>query len=139
MFTWLRSIRPAGQALLAIVIQAGAFPVIGAAFWQQDWRYSLPTPKPEGFQQPTLGERPALPAAIGATRRAGRPLVMHFANLRCRCSTFVLEHVRGLRARFGGTADFLTILETESDAVAAVGELRAMHLDMPGVVDRGAR
>lgn len=135
MMPCVRSIRPARRALLAVVIQAGAFAVIGAAFWQQDWQYSLPTPKPDGFQQPALGERPALPAAIGAARKEGRPLVMHFANPRCRCSKFVLEHVRGLRARFDGAADFLTVLETESDPVAAEAEIRAMHLGMPGVVD----
>jgi hypothetical protein len=127
--------RPTRRALLAVLIQAGAFAVIGAAFWEQDWQYSVPTPRPEDLSQPALGERPALPAAVGAARNVGRPLVIHFANARCPCSKFVLDHVRSLRARFGGAADFLAVLETNVDPEVAEAEFRAMQLHMPGVVD----
>src|SRR5215471_15919776 len=49
-------------------------------FWHQDWRYSLPTPKPRELRQPPIGTRLEFPErpqqAIAAS--SDRPMLLHF-------------------------------------------------------------
>ena len=113
--------------------------VVGYAFWNVDWRYSLPTPRPDGLIQPALGSRLAPPASIAAVKRVGRPLLMHFANPECPCTQFNLDHVRRLEQIFGNQVDFVTVLQTGSELGEARSEFQAMHLRMPVVYDRGAQ
>lgn len=51
--TWIALL--VGEACLAAL-------AVGA-FWWQDWRYSLPTPRPAALKQSAIGERLELPAA----------------------------------------------------------------------------
>jgi len=113
--------------------------VVGYAFWNQDWRYSLPAPRPEGLSQPLVGSRLVLPASIAGVKRNGRPLLMHFANPECPCTQFNLDHVRKLAQTFGNQVDFVTVLQTASDPAEARGEFQSMHLPMPVVYDSGAK
>lgn len=113
--------------------------VVGYAFWNQDWRYSLPAPRPEGLIQPPLGSRLAPLASIAAVKRSGRPLLMHFANPECPCTQFNLDHVRRLEQTFGNQVDFVTVLQTGSEPAEARNEFQSMHLGMPAVYDRSAQ
>ena len=72
--------------LTALVLLAA----IGGVFWLQDWRYSRPTPRPEGWHAVAAGTRVALPPEIEALRRArpGAPVLLHFFNPDCPCSRF---------------------------------------------------
>jgi hypothetical protein len=121
-----------------IAVNIALFAVIGYAFWHEDWRYSLPTPSPQGLVQPLLGSRLALPLSIAAAKRSGRPLLMHFANPQCPCTQFNLDHVRKLEQTFGSKVDFVVVLQSEGDLAEARGEFQSMHLAMPVVYDRGA-
>src|SRR5206468_12735470 len=84
----------------------------GWTFWREDWRYSLPTPRPAALRQPRPGEvvldRPEL-AGIARHLR-GRPLLLHFYNPDCPCSRFNVQHLQQLERSYRGRIDFLALL-----------------------------
>ena len=96
--------RPALAFLVAaeILLAAG----IIACFWHQDWRYSLPTPRPPDLVQPEPGGRLPLDDFTG-----GRPVLLHFVNPDCPCSRFNLGHVRELVRRYRDRVRFVAVLE----------------------------
>ena len=127
------------RAALTIAINTVLLFVIGAAFWWQDWQYALPTPRPGGFYQPPLGSRPELPPELAAMRRAGWPMLVHYASSGCPCTEFNLDHVRKLQQTFGDRVDFVVALETGSAAAQAAREFESLHLRMPVVIDSDGR
>src|SRR5262245_2467514 len=109
---------PVGQAERRAPALGGLlllFAFIGAVFWYQDWRYSLPTPRPADLQQPPLRAALALPRAGGPSTLAAaggdRPVLLHFFNPSCPCSRFNLDHVRALRKAFGDRVEFVAVLQ----------------------------
>ena len=113
--------------------------MIGAIFWHQDVQYSLPTPKPPGWQRVTAGTRVALPPDIERLRHdnPGKPIFLHFFNPSCPCSRFNLDHVRQLVAAYGKDVVFVAVLREETPATLERA-YRALALDIPFHVDRGA-
>jgi hypothetical protein len=124
----IHSIRPTYRVFAAIAINTVLLALIGWAFWFADWQYSLPTPRPDGLVQSPLGSRPELPAALAVLRRDHRPLVVNFANAKCPCTEFNLDHLRKLQQAFGEKVDFITVLESSADAAGAQTEFQWMHL-----------
>lgn len=101
--------------IAAVVLFAAiALAAIAWVFWDQDVRYSLPTPTPQGLEQPQLGTpvdlstRLALPAAW-----QGRPLLLHFYNPDCPCSRFNADHVADLLQRYRDQVVFCEVLEAD--------------------------
>lgn len=91
----------------------GLATIAGAAFWLSDLRYSLPTPRPAGLQQPALGTM-AMPAR--------QVTLIHFFNPDCPCSRFNLDHVRQLAQDFRGRVKVVALLQTKDpQAVAKFG------------------
>jgi hypothetical protein len=121
------------RLVLLIFGEATLVGVIVAAFWYQDWRYSLPTPKPTDLVQPPVGTphaellRRILPPSRG---RSPRCLVLHFVSPECPCSRFNLEHVRGLVKQFPQVR-FVAVLEGGPGPEG--GDL--LHLGMEAVAD----
>jgi hypothetical protein len=132
-------VREFSRARLAAVVAANVVVLAGmaAAFWYEDGRYSLPTPRPGDLHPPELGERIGLTEELAAIRRPGRPLLIHFANPACPCTEFNLEHVRGLQRKFGNRVDFVTALQTSASPEKARAQFTKLHLAMPVVLDRG--
>ncbi len=87
--------------------------LIAATFWYQDWRYSLPTPRPPGLEQPALGT--LVPSWIRAQLAAndGRPVFLHFTSPDCPCSRFVLDHVRELVRAHQREVRFVAVIQPE--------------------------
>ena len=110
---------------------------IAATFWQQDWQYSLPTPKPAGLTQPAIGQPISLAGgSLGLTSK--QPVFLHFFNPDCPCSRFSLEHVRDLARRFSGRVRFVAVLEGEGNDHASAEErpLMQRRLGIESVLDR---
>src|SRR5476651_283437 len=67
---------------------------VSYTFWQQDLKYSRPTPKPASLKEVVFGSRPELPEL--PRFGDGKPVFLHFFNPGCPCSRFNLDHVRML-------------------------------------------
>lgn len=122
-----------GKTVVALVACAGLFGFIGWVFWYQDWRYSLPTPKPPGIEQPSVGARLRLSGLLPES--GSRPVLLHFFNPSCPCSRFNLAHVRELIGRYGSQAQFIAILQGEDDAEALTAAFRNLDLGIDGIAD----
>ncbi len=129
---------PAAPALWRSVVVVGcvvvALGAIGRVFWQQDLRYSLPTPRPADLVAPPVGGPLPLPAEVIAAAHLvpGKPVLLNFYNHDCPCSRFNREHLQFLLNRFGAQVQFVGIVETELDDAIETG------LAMPHVVDHDA-
>lgn len=120
------------RSAAVITFAAAALLAIAWVFWDQDLRYSLPTPRPDDLQQPALGTAIDLPAPLAnlPARRGDRPLLLHFYNPGCPCSRFNREHVASLLQRHGERVGFVAVLEHD-----AAHEGQQSGLGMTHVVD----
>ena len=118
------------RLVVAIVINVFLACVMLSAFWYQDWRYSLPTPRPVGLVQQLNGTIIDLPFA----RPGGKPVFLHFINPDCPCSRFNIDHVRKLNAEFGKQVRMVAVVEGEERKAAMAGFDR-LNLDIEVVFD----
>lgn len=124
VLTWIALL--AGEACLAAV-------ALGV-FWYQDWRYSLPTPRPQTLRQPDVGEVIELPSLGKITPADQRPMLLHFFNPACPCSRFNVDHVRELIAKFENQVRVVAVLEA-SEPAAALEQFARLNLNCSAVVD----
>ena len=106
--------------------------LIGYSFWQQDWQYSLPTPRPQGLDQLAIGETVDL-ASTSLPSDISRPISLHFFNPGCPCSRFNVDHIRSLIQSYKSKVRFIAILQGDephlSEAFSKLG------LNIESVVD----
>lgn len=114
-----------GRLVIAVGVFVCMFTAIGAAFWYQDLQYTLPTPKPAGLKQPSLG------ASLDAGRP--KPRLLHFYNPDCPCSQFNTTHLRDLVATYGDRVEFQAVLQTSRKDALRTWE--KLDIPMPAVLD----
>lgn len=124
--------RPPLPRIAAVATFAlGAMGAIAWVFWDQDVRYSLPTPRPTGLLQQPLGAAFDLPATLHLPKGSDRrPLLLHFYNPDCPCSRFNRDHVAALQVRHGERVTFVAVLERD-----AAHHDEDSGLDLPHFVD----
>lgn len=134
----LQAMSRSTRQVLAVFLCVAMLGAIGAAFWHQDLRYSLPTPRPAGWTATPVGTRIPLPPAIEALRaaRPGSPVHLHFFNPDCPCSRFNVDHVRDLVRAHGSDVVFVAVLRDASPDVLERA-YRKLALAIPFVVDEG--
>jgi hypothetical protein len=108
---------------------------MGAAFWPQDWQYSLPTPRPRDLHQPAIGERVALDRKVSITQIGNTPVFLHFFNPACPCSNFNLDHVRDLIRKYGRRVRFVAVLQGDEDEEHLQQTFRNLDLGIDSVTD----
>ncbi|MEM6800615.1 MAG: AhpC/TSA family protein [Bacteroidota bacterium] len=90
--------------LLALI-----FSSIVLIFWQEEMRYSLPTPIPEDYVPIKIGACPNLPITqVNNTSKVGS--LLHFFNPDCPCSRFNAKHFKYLVAHFSDKIDFHIVI-----------------------------
>jgi hypothetical protein len=123
-------------AASAIVLSLLAF--VGGVFWEQDWRWGLPTPRPSDLKQPPIGSRAELPDVLHVrwAPSSGRPLFIHFFNPDCPCSRFSRDHVRDLIRTYRDRVTIVAVIEPEGGVVSAetVADVER-DLGVPTVLD----
>jgi hypothetical protein len=128
----------AWRPVTTVAIVLGLLGFVGYTFWEQDWKWGLPTPRPANLTQPAIGSRLALPTRIAnvGTRTPQRPLFIHFFNPDCPCSRFNQDHVRTLIRENRETATFLAVIEPE-DGPARTESVAEVERDLgiPAVLD----
>lgn len=120
----VRSVLALSGALLMLATAA-------SAFWYQDWRYSLPTPRPPDLAEVPLGTSVAGPPAADD----GRPVFLHFTSPECPCSRFARDHVRALLRALGERTRFLVVEEAEAGDESGA----RTELGIPRIADPGGR
>jgi len=103
------SVKHRRRVIAVVLINAAFLSVIGATFYIQDYRYSLPTPRPANFRPVALGNTMALP------KSDPRPTLLCFASPDCGCSRFNQDHLQDLHREFGGQVRIVEVIES-SDA-----------------------
>ena len=126
------------RPVTAATVVLGLLVFAGYTLWEQDWKWGLPTPRPEGLKQPAVGAR--LDLADGAAARwspaTGRPLLLHFFNPDCPCSRFNLDHVRDLIRAHKDRVTIVAVIEPEGAPVAAHAVANAERdLGVPVLLD----
>jgi hypothetical protein len=109
-----------------------------AAFWYQDWSYSLPTPRPEGLRQPALGTPVDVVRLLGTAPR-GRGLAVHVVDPDCPCSRFNRDHLRSLVRRFGDRLHFVVLVQGGSDPAALRRSFESWDIPATVIADPGGR
>lgn len=80
---------------------------ISFIFWQNEYKYSLPTPIPENFHDVALGTKIDL-GQYGV--EDSKPIFIHFFNPDCPCSRFNVPHVKGLIKKYGDKINFKIVV-----------------------------
>lgn len=124
----------------AVAVIAGTLTLLGvacAAFWRQDWRYSLPAQRPDGFTlTPIASPHAPLLRRLGlATDERAGPALLHFYNPDCPCSRFNLDHLAELWRRHSHEAQFLVVLEANPQGGDALKAWRRQGIPIPAIVD----
>jgi hypothetical protein len=82
------------------------FCAISFLFWQNEIKYTLPTPIPQNFHQIAIGNKVDLKCCI----TDNRPVFIHFFNPNCPCSRFNIPHVSGLIKKYGDRINFKIVV-----------------------------
>lgn len=92
-----------GSGLLVILI------TIIYILWREEYRYSLPTPVPEGFEAIPISN-PMTPQTFLPHYQKGQPLHLLFFNPDCPCSRFSVAHIRSLKEAYVNDMRFVVVL-----------------------------
>lgn len=83
------------------------FAAIFYMFWENEYKYSLPTPIPKNHHDVAMGTHIDL-AKRGIKKN--RPVFIHFFNPDCPCSRFNVPHVSGLIKKYGDKISFSIVV-----------------------------
>lgn len=129
--------RPASwRVVVSWSVAVACLCVSTAVLWDQDLRYSLPTPVPEDLEPPILGTHVLADARVAAllAHHRGRPLLVHTFGAECPCSWFNADHVRNLAHDYGDRVDFVGLV-VGPDAREALEAFAEQDLGFPAIVD----
>jgi len=85
---------------------------ISVLFWQNEFKYSLPTPVPKNYHDIAMGSKIDLKCCITDMR----PIFIHLFNPDCPCSLFNIPHVSGLIKKYGNRINFkIVVLNKQKD------------------------
>ena len=127
-----RSLRMACALAVSVLCLSTAV----AAFWYQDWQYSLPTPRPDDLEQASFGTAVDTMSIFGRAYD-GRVLVVHVVDPDCPCSRFNRDHLRSLVTRFGHRVTFLALVQGHDDGEALTRSFGDWNIPVDVVADPG--
>jgi hypothetical protein len=117
------------SAWLLVLVSA-----VGALFWYNEYRYSLPTPVPTHYVSVKKGSSLRLTKSLSF--KNNRPVFLHFFNPDCPCSRFNLQHVRSLFKQYEGQVNFAVVLVTSKKYTAAQIQQK-FTLNVPVIANAG--
>lgn len=83
------------------------FASIGFLFWQNEFKYSLPTPIPKNYHNIAMGSKIDLTQCCAFDNK---PVFFHFFNPDCPCSRFNVPHVNELIRKYGDKVNFKIVV-----------------------------
>ena len=103
-------------------------------FWQQELRYLLPTPVPQGYH-PVLPNQP-VDFTDYLSQPPSKPVLLHFFSADCPCSRFNIDHLRYLVNRYRDRIDFYVVLPGQNTQEVAVQFQDQYDLTLPVLIDQ---
>jgi hypothetical protein len=91
-----------------VPISIGLVALIFTVFWYQEWKYLLPTPKPERLAKVSVGTKIVLPFTVK------QPTVLHFYSPDCPCSEFNMTSVQFLAKKYSSDVQFHVLIQADS-------------------------
>ena len=80
---------------------------VGYLFWQNEFKYNLPTPLPQNYNVIAMGSKIKLGACCAFDNK---PVFIHFFNPDCPCSRFNVPHVSELIKKYGDKVNFKIVV-----------------------------
>ncbi len=80
-------------------------------FWDNEFKYSLPTPVPKNYHEIAMGSKIDLKCCVTDQR----PVFIHFFNPECPCSRFNVPHVTSLIKKYGDRINFKIVVINEKN------------------------
>jgi len=77
-------------------------------FWQNELKYTLPTPLPKKYAPIERGGYVQLSPELKV--KSGKPVFIHFFNPKCPCSKFNVPHVRSLVRQYANNITFAVVV-----------------------------
>lgn len=88
---------------------------MGVLFWNQQFRYNLPTPVPASYKPVEVGSHVNLPSVLSQDRA----YFFHFYNPDCACSRFNVKHLRELITAYSDSVAIVVVVPTTEARVLA--------------------
>lgn len=90
------------------------FGAIFVLFWQNEFKYSLPTPVPQNHREVAIGTH--IDLIKNNISALNKPVFIHFFNPDCPCSRFNVPHVSSLIKKYSNKIDFkVVVLNKDKD------------------------
>ncbi len=121
------------KVILFSLFLAGSLGIIAAMFWEQELKFTKPTPRPLGFVA-TAKEGDVLSPTQFIAVAQGKPTMLHFFNSNCPCSRFNMQEVAYLVETYGSRVNFVAVLQ-DKDPKAANDFLEKYNLKMSTILD----
>ena len=81
--------------------------MIGLIFWKQEYKFTLPTPRPENYVEVLQGD------SVNIQYASAKPSYFHFYNYDCPCSRFNIKEFESLVYKYKDDVKFYAVIETE--------------------------
>lgn len=102
-------------------------------FWENEVKYTLPTPVPSDYSTVETGSRIEVKSL---SKYSDKPLFIHFYNPDCPCSRFNVPHVRSLISKYSNNLNF-AIVVLDTDKSYSASEIKdKFNADVPVLFDK---
>ena len=88
--------------------------LIGFIAWEQEYQYTLPTPKPAHLKDVRLGDTVDL--SFLDDRAGPGNTYIHFYNFECPCSRFNIKEFQALVRQYSSQVNFVAVLQTGEES-----------------------
>jgi hypothetical protein len=102
------------KKFLAMVLLVTICIMITYLFWQNELRYSIPTPVPTNYKNIARGSFIDIHGKIAT--QSGKPSFIHFFNPACPCSRFNLKHFKELVNKYHQQINFSIVVIDKNNA-----------------------
>lgn len=105
-------------SLLLLICLGG----IGYVFWEQEYKYTMPTPVPADLAQINNGDSVELPFTTSK-----KNLFIHFYNYDCPCSRFNINEFQSMVRRHSDSVEFIAVLQADKNDKAGIEKFKKKY------------
>lgn len=120
------------KSAFVILIFVAALLSIGKIFWEEELKYTRPTPVPEEYVPVPVSQ--VIDVDMLSFQKSNKPKHLHFYNPECPCSRFNLSHFTSLVAKYKDAIDFQLVIPSEEHLEEVAAEF---NYTIPVIADEG--